>query len=222
MLMVLASSLLAGLPPLTPLEPPLALFPAAVVQDTAVDGVGAGDVQLVFGGAQCPTRAISVMRSLSASLTMIERVQQWLDANPGAEGKLFKQKGTLGEVLSFVSAGGRSPQHPCQPQKPVDGWKLNVDAAPKLCEVAAPASEAWFLSGASATSAVRVSSAAAQECQPRVSVALFDAKGKTRVRLHADFSAAMSATLLGDGCRIELSWDVKAQRFKGQWKACKG
>ena len=56
---------------------------------------------------------------------------------------------------------------------------------------------------------------AADRCRPRLSAALFDASGKVRFRYHADFAGAVSAELIGDGCRgVAFTYDAAAAEFR--------
>ena len=51
---------------------------------------------------------------------------------------------------------------------------------------------------------------------------LFDAKGVARVRLHADWGGAMSATLVGERCQlVDYVLDADKQVFTPAWKSCK-
>ncbi len=216
----LAMTALSALPALKPLQPPLAIFTVEVLQAgvTARDG----DTLLRYAGPQCPTQAVSGLRAMSAALTMIERVQRWLDENPGAEARLFK-KGTLGVVMKHVSQGAFTALVPCKTVAPVEGWKWPASDFGKLCtsELAAPPVE-QFMTVKNVPSSAMIVRPAATACQPRLSVAMFDPKGKTRAVLHADFGGVMSAVVVGDRCQLELVYDPNLEAFKGEWKSCKG
>ena len=217
---LLAATVLSALPALKPLQPPLAIFTVEVLQGGGL--ASNGDRLLSFADAECPMQAVSGLRAMGAALTMLEKAQRWLDENPGAEAKLFK-KGTLGEVMKHVSRGGFAQLVPCKVVAPVETWKWPVSDFGKMCLSKLPESpvEQWMTVKNVQSSALIVRPAATP-CQPRVSIALFDPKGKTRALLHADFGGAMSAVVVGDRCQIELTYDPTIEAFKAEWKSCKG
>jgi hypothetical protein len=223
MVSLLSLTLLSGLPPLKPFQPPLALFSIEVIQDGPSTVAVNGDSLIPYGADACAARSISTMRAMGGGLSMLERTLSWLEQNPGVEAKLYGKAGVLAEVMKHASGGAVSPRAACTPPSLADGWRWAFDAAPKLCPVKAGGStnERWLLVKAAPAAAVVVNRAP-DPCQSRVSIAMFDVKGKTRVLLHADFAGAMSATLVGPKCRIDLTYDPTLEAFKPEWKSCKG
>lgn len=216
-------ALLSGLPTLKPLPPPLALFSNELLQDANLASPQNGDAFLSYASEQCPGRAISTMRAMGGALTTLERLQGWFKENPGAEAALFK-KGTLGEVMKHTSAGVPGALTPCKPWAAgAPDWQFAPTDPGKLCDAKQPpaASARYFTVKGKASSAVQVRPAA-DPCQPRVSIALFDPKGKTRLVLHADFGGVMSATVVGDRCKLDFVFDPETGAFKPEWKSCKG
>ena len=58
---------------------------------------------------------------------------------------------------------------------------------------------------------------------PRGSVVLFDGKGKPRLRYQADYAAALSVTVEGDGCQaLDFTFDKATQRFLPSPRVVKG
>lgn len=221
MLALVVSASLAGLPALRPLQPPLAVFTPQILQDASVNGAENGDRLLRYGGEACTGRAVSMHRAMGAALTMLERLQPWLAANPGAEAKLFKP-GTVGEVMRHVSQGAPANVTACPAVSLEDEWRWPATAL-KACPSKLPESpvEQWLLVKKQPAAAIVVRPAT-DPCQPRLSIALFDPKGRHRADLHADFGGAMSAVLLGDRCQVAFSWDPSQEAFKAEWKSCKG
>jgi hypothetical protein len=221
MFSVLAATLVTSLPALKPLKPPLATFTVEILQsDTAAQN---GDALLPFTNAECTTRAVSAIHAMGAALTMLEKLQRWLDENPGAETKLFR-KGTLGEVMRHVSQGAFGRLVPCRTITPVDVWKWPARDFGTMCLSKTPlaAAERWLTVKKVQSSALLVQPAATNPCQPRLSIALFDPRGKTRAVLHADFGGVMSAVVVGDRCQIELTYAPDIEGFRPEWKSCKG
>jgi hypothetical protein len=223
MVSLLSLSLLAGLPTLKPFPPPLAMFSVEVIQDGPSNVASNGDSLIPYGAEKCAARSISTMRAMGGGLSMIERTLSWLEQNPGVEAKLYGKPGVLAEVMTHASGGAIALRSACTAPVLADGWKWTLDAAPKLCPVKAEAlgNQRWLLVKDAPAAAVVVNRAP-DPCQSRVSIAMFDAKGKTRVVLHADFAGAMSATLVGPKCRVELTYDPALEAFKPEWKSCKG
>jgi hypothetical protein len=212
----------SGLPSLQPLQPPLAEFSSEILQDTALTSPQGLDRFLVHGAASCPTKAISTARALGGALMTLERVQLWLNQNPGVEARLFK-KDTLADVKKHLTYAVPSTNESCKPPTLVEAWKWPAAMSGKLCapKIASP-TEAWFTGVKSQTAAAISVKPATDPCQPRVSIALFDSKGKNRLVVHADFGGAMSAIVVGDVCQIEFSYTPDLEAFKPQWKSCKG
>ncbi|MER2559718.1 MAG: hypothetical protein ABTQ32_03305 [Myxococcaceae bacterium] len=221
MVSLLAVSALAALPALKPLQPPLALFTLEVLQDANTASPQNGDQFIAYGGGACAGRSVSTIRAMGAALTTLERVQTWFKENPGVEAKLFK-KDTLAQVMKHASAGAVSRLESCKAWGAAGEWQLPPTDAGKLCEAKAPStSRLWFAVKGKASSAVQALPAG-DACQPRVSIALFDPKGKTRLVLQADFGGVMSATVVGDACKVDFTWDPSIEAFKPEWKSCKG
>ena len=52
-------------------------------------------------------------------------------------------------------------------------------------------------------------------CRPRLSVSFHDARGRARLRYHADFGGALSVELLGDRCQmVRLTFDAASNHFQ--------
>ncbi|MBE2248771.1 MAG: hypothetical protein IAE78_04410 [Myxococcus sp.] len=220
MLTIFTAAALTALPALKPLQPPLAVFTVEVLKgDGPAEG---GDRLITYAGPECSTRSVSSLRAMGAALTMLERVQQWLEQNPGAEAKLFK-KGTLAAAMKHASQGAFTGLAPCRAPSLVDGWKWPATDLGKLCPAKqpGPSSQVWLAVKSQPSSALSVT-AASTPCQPRLSIALFDPKGRARAVLHADFGGVMSAVLLGDRCQVEFTYDPDVEAFQAQWKSCKG
>ncbi len=214
---------LGGLPTPLPFQPPLAEFSVEILQDSAVGAPEGLDSFLPYGDEKCPTKAISTSRALGGALMALERTQAWLGQNPKVEAKLFK-KDTLADVKKHLTYATPVLTRQCKAATLIDEWKWPGGLSSKLC--APPKlpirNEAWLAAPKGATAAaVRVQSAK-DPCQPRVSIALFDSKGKNRLVVNADFGGSMSATVVGDTCQIELTYDPTIEAFKPEWKACKG
>jgi hypothetical protein len=115
---------------------------------------------------------------------------------------------------------------------PKQGWKLELGSLPKsLCAAKRPlpgVGEFWFATAQSAkekadgralTAVVRVAPAAtgaADRCRLRLSAALFDDQGKTRLRFHADYGEALEVELLADACAVEFVFEASAQAFRAR------
>lgn len=221
MVSLLAVSALAALPALKPLQPPLALFTLEVLQDANSASPQNGDQFIAYGGGACAGRSVSTIRAMGAALTTLERVQTWFKENPGVEAKLFK-KDTLAQVMKHASAGAVSRLESCKSWGAAGEWQLPPTDPGKLCEAKTPStSRLWFAVKGKGSSAVQALPAG-DACQPRVSIALFDPKGKTRLVLQADFGGVMSATVVGDACKVDFTWDPSIEAFKPEWKSCKG
>lgn len=221
MVSLLAVSALAALPALKPLQPPLALFTLEVLQDANSASPQNGDQFIAYGGGACAGRSVSTIRAMGAALTTLERVQTWFKENPGVEAKLFK-KDTLAQVMKHASAGAVSRLESCKAWGAAGEWQLPPTDPGKLCEAKTPStSRLWFAVKGKGSSAVQALPAG-DACQPRVSIALFDPKGKTRLVLQADFGGVMSATVVGDACKVDFTWDPSIEAFKPEWKSCKG
>lgn len=216
-------ALVSALPIPLPFQPPLAEFSAEVLQDSAVASPEGLDSFLPYGSEKCPTKAISSARALGGALMALERTQGWLAQNPKVEAKLFK-KDTLADVKKHLTYAVPVPTRPCKPVTLGDGWRWPAGLSSKLCAQAKPGPryEAWFGAPKGNTAAAVTVQPATDPCQPRISIALFDSKGKQRLVVNADFGGSMSATVVGDVCRVELTYDPSIEAFKPEWKACKG
>ena len=222
MVSLLAVSVLAALPTLRPLQPPLALFTVEVLQDASSASPQNGDEFLRYQSEQCPGRAVSLMRAMGAGLTTLERMQTWLKENPGVEAVLFK-KDTLGKVAKHSSTAVPGSAYACAAWSGEPSWQYPPTPPGKICFSKKPpaTNERWLTQKQKAAAAVKVEPAT-DPCQPRVSIALFDPNGKTRLVLNADFGGVMSASLIGDACRVDFTWDPTIEAFKPEWKSCKG
>ena len=105
-----------------------------------------------------------------------------------------------------------------------EGFKLELSAPPKKwCDAKdATEGEFWYFAGKSPSAVISVQKGGTDVCKPRLSTVLFDAKGVARVRLHADWGGALSATLVGDRCQlVDYTLDPDRQVFVPVWKSCK-
>ena len=165
------------------------------------------------------------MRFMGGAGRALEQLQQSLDRAPGSEKKLFGRKSVLGEVMKQLSTSRFEQKLSCPAAPLADGFKLELTSTPKKwCDAKADATdgEFWFFSGKSAAAVISVQKGATDVCKPRLSTVLFDAKGVARVRLHADWGGAMSATLVGERCQlVDYVLDPDKQVFTPAWKSCK-
>lgn len=214
-------TLLTALPQPTPFPQPLAMFSTELLQETS-SGAKDGDVLLTWGAEACPTRAVSTVRAMGGALSMLERLQLWLTSNPGVEQRLYGRKDAVARLFQHVSEGRPAATGACRTPALREGWQWSPGVAGGVCAGKPPAaSERWLETKKKPSGAVRVS-AATDPCQPRLSIALFDATGKNRVVLNADFGGELSAMLVGDRCQLWLTFDKGLEAFKPEWKSCKG
>ncbi len=164
-----------------------------------------------------------------------EQIQHWLDGQPALQKRLFGGARPLAEAVDRARAGSFHEGRACRMKAGVgvdvvlaQGAELTLDEAPpSLCKLERGPVEqggAWFFTGnwqgsvkrRDFTGAVWLAPAslASDGCRPRLSAALFDAKGTTRLRYHADFGGALRAELLGDRCRsVEFRYDPSSRAF---------
>ncbi len=198
----------------------------AVVGDAPAGGLSDGDKAVVPQWEGCPPQGVYLVRMLTGTVRALEQLQQSLDAGKGAEKRLFARKAVLTEVLRHVSAASFAPKVRCTPVPLEEGARLGLTAPPKKwCEAkpGAQDGEFWFFTQGKPAAVVSVQPGAeGAACKPRVSVVAFDAKGLARVRLHADWGGAVSATLVGDRCQVlEYTFAADRQVFAAEWKSCK-
>lgn len=222
----LALAMVVAAPPAAPAMPeitaPLGHI-GAVVEAVPKGGLPVADRIVVLKTEGCQPQAVYLMRYLGGAARALEQLQQWLDAS-SLEGRLFLKKGVLAEVMRHLSDARAEEEKACKPLPLVADWQLALDAAPKLCpaEAGRTLGDFWFKTRGVAAAAVLVSQGAPDACRPRLSAVLFDARGIPRVRLHADWGAEMSATLLGDKCQqVEFTFNKGKQTFTPALKSCK-
>lgn len=227
MLVLLASWLLTAPPPPSPLgEIPAPLGHIGnVVDELPQGGVLDSDKVVTPKWEGCEPKGIYLMRLMGGTGRALEQLQQSLDRAPGSEKKLFARKAVLAEVMKQLSTSRFEPKVSCTAAALRDGFKLELTAKPKkwcAAKVDASEGEFWFFSGKRASAVISVQKGATDVCKPRLSTVLFDAKGVARVRLHADWGGAMSATLVGARCRlVDYTLDADKQAFVPTSKSCK-
>lgn len=229
MVLALLSSLALAAPPAPPtlgeISAPLGHI-GNVVDAPPKGGASESDRVLLPRWEGCEPQGVYLMRFLSGAARALEQLQQSLDAGgPDAEKKLFGRKAVLGEVMKQLSASRLEAKTACAPSPLADGYRLELGAAPKKwCDAKADATEGefWFFTNGKPAAVVSVQKGATNACKPRLSSVLFDAKGAARVRLHADWAGAMSATLVGERCQaVDYALQSEKQAFSPSWKSCK-
>lgn len=197
-----------------------------VVNELPAGGFSDADKVVAPRWKGCPAKGVYLMRNLSGSMRALEQLQLSLNAAEGAETKLFGRKGVLSELMTQLTSAQLKPKVRCNRSALADGFKMMLPAAPqKWCEgkVDAGDGEFWFFTGSVPSAVISVQKgAAAEPCQPRLSTVLFDGKGQARVRVHADWAGAVSATLVGDGCEsVNYIFSPATQTFIPRWITCK-
>lgn len=197
----------------------------AVVAEAPKGGATEADRAVVPAWEGCEAQGVYLVRALSGTIRALEQLQQSLDAKPGVEKKLFARKAVLTDVLRHLSGASFSPKAPCTASPLLEGYRLDLAAAPKKwCEAkASQDGEFWFFTQGRAAAVVSVQPGAeASRCKPRLSVTAFDSKGAARVRVHADWGGAVTAALVGDRCQvIDYLFDPGRQVLAPAWKSCK-
>lgn len=212
-------------PPLPTISAPLGHF-GAVIEPVPKEGVKDQERAVLPQIAQCTPQAVYLMRFLGGMSRVLEQAQQWMDLTPGLEQKLFAKKGTLGDVMKHLSQATFEDKKACGPLTLGDGYKLELDAAPKkLCDAGDRGDrlgEYWFFTKGKPAAVVSVQKGDVDPCVLRLSAALFDARGVARVRVHGDWGAQLSATLNGDKCqKVDFTFDAGQQAFLPERKSCK-
>lgn len=214
-----------SLPPVGEISAPLGHI-GNVVDAFPKRGVSDSDKVVTPSWAGCEARGVYLMRFLGGASRAVEQLQQSLDRVSGSEKSLFGRKGVLAEVMKQLSASRFEPKVACAPSPLAEGYKLQLAVAPqKWCEAGSEATsdgEFWFFANGRPAAVISVQKGGVDSCLPRLSTVLFDAKGVGRVRLHADWGGAMSASLAGERCRlIDYTLDPSRQVFVPAWKSCK-
>lgn len=229
MVLALLSSFALAAPPPPPtlgeISAPLGHI-GNVVDAPPKGGVTDSDRVVVPTFEGCEAQGVYLMRFLSGGARALEQLQQSVEAGgPDAEKKLFGRKGVLGEVMKQLGASRFEAKAGCAPSPLTDGARLELTAAPKKwCDAKPDAAEGefWFFSNGKPAAVISVQKGATNPCKPRLSSVLFDAKGAARVRLHADWAGAMSATLVGERCQfVDYTLVTEKQAFSPNWKSCK-
>ncbi len=227
MLTLLATLLLSAAPPapaLGEISAPLGHI-GNVVDAPPKGGVSDTDKVIAPSWEGCEPKGIYLMRLMGGAGRVLEQLQQSLDRAPGAEKKLFGRKAVLTEVMKQLSTSRFEPKVSCTAPELVDGFKLELAGQPrKWCDAKPDAAEGefWFLTKGKPAAVIFVQKGGADACKPRLSTVLFDAKGVGRVRLHADWGGAVSATMVGERCQwVDYSLDADRQVFLPVWKSCK-
>lgn len=226
-------SLVLSAPPKAPAPPPVPLptisaplghFGAVV--EPAPQRTSDQDRVVLPAIPQCTAQGVFLMRMLGGMSRVLEQQQQWLDLTAGLEKKLFTRKAVLGEVMKHLSAARFEDQKACAAPTLGDGYKLELDQAPKkFCatgERGDGLGEYWFFTGKKPAAVVSVQKGDPDACVLRISAILFDAKGAARLRVHGDWGAQLSATLVADKCRqVDFTFDAARQVFVPEIKSCK-
>lgn len=220
-----ASTLLAA-----PKPEPLPSLPAPLGQvGTVVQPAGAKaptdqDRAVLSHVAGCEDQAIFPLRMLASTIRAAEQLDGWLASVKGLEAKVFgKAKGTLGGVVAHLRTAAFEAKHECGEAPVRDGFKLVAVAPPaKWCPLpeGAGGGTRWFFSAGKPAAVVFVDPGAAPACRARVSALLFDAKGKPRLAVHADWGGAMAAELFGDRACVDFAFDAQEQSFRPTLGKC--
>ncbi len=173
-------------------------------------------------------QAFYLTRAVSGTLVAVQQLQDWMNQTKGLEKKLFAT-GKLGEVAQNVASSSAVDQKLCAAPVLAGGFKLDLTKANgRLCaaEKGFRLNDHWWTRANKPFAAVAFTASEGKDrCRPRVSVVLFDKAGIARVRLHADYNAAASLSLLGDKCvGLDFNFDEGAQAFVPTWrptKSCK-
>mgnify|MGYP000882027303 CR=1 FL=1 len=220
----LFAAVVLSAPPLpAEISPPFSYIELAVTPPPT-RGVPATDKVLLPVWEGCDAQAIWLMRALTGVARALEQLQQSLDRVPGVEKRLWSRKGTLAEVLRHLGEGRFQSKSSCAEPKLLDGYRLELTAAPKKwCEVEAKQDGAfWFFSSGQPSAVVQVSPGAETPCAPRLSAVLFDKKGVARVQFHADWAGRPSATLLGERCaHLDYTFQDAKQAWVPAWRSCR-
>lgn len=197
----------------------------AVVAEAPKGGVSEADRAVVPAWEGCEAQGVYLVRALSGTIRALEQLQQSLDAKPGVEKKLFARKAVLTDVLRHLSGAAYLPKVSCTASPLLEGYRLDLAAAPKKWCEAKPSQdgEFWFFTQGKAAAVVSVQPGAeASRCKPRVSITAFDPKGAARVRVHADWAGVVNAALVGDRCQVlDYVFDPGRQVLAPAWKSCK-
>jgi hypothetical protein len=229
---LVATLVLCGTPPpkapppsLPTISAPLGHF-GAVIEPAPREGLKDMERAVLPQIPQCTPQAVYLMRFLGGMGRVLEQLQQWMDLTPGMEKRLFGRKGTLGDVMKHLSQAAFEPKKACGPLTLGDGYKLELDQAPKrFCDAGDRGDQLgdyWFFTKGKPAAVVLVQKGDVDPCVLRLSAALFDAKGVARLRVHGDWGAQLSATLNGDRCqKVDFTFDASQQGFVPEMKSCK-
>lgn len=226
MLLTLIAALALAAPPpaLGEISAPLGHI-GNVVDAPPKGGVTDSDKVVLPKWEGCEAKGVYLMRFLGGAGRALEQLQQSLDRAPGAEKKLFGRKAVLTEVMKQLSSSRFEAKVGCTAATLVDGYKLEPTEAPKKwCEVKAEPTEGefWFFANGKPAAVISLQKGEPDACKPRLSTVLFDAKGAPRVRLHADWGGAVTATLVGERCQVvDYTLQTDKQVFLPAWKSCK-
>ncbi len=196
----------------------------SVVEEIPAGGMSAVDKPVVPVIDGCLPQAVYLMRMVGGTARAIEQLQQWLDATPGFEAKLFKRKATLTDVVKQLSDSTFEPKKSCTSLAAKNGYQLDIDwPSTRFCPNAgATQGDFWFFNKGRAAVVINVQPGDEDHCKLRLSTVLFDSHGQARVRLHADWGGASSVTLVGDGCQVvEFVLHSETQTFVPTLKSCK-
>lgn len=213
--------------PLPPLPVPLGRLHDVLELENHTGAAASDEQAFVFEPVGCGHPVtINLSRLLGGTNHALGQLQDWLNLTTGLDRSLFGPTSRLTELVDRLSRAQYSAQKACAAPKPVGGYRLELMSAPKLCAAsgASRATEHWFVSDGKPFAAVVVSSAAPKAhdaCLPRLSLVLFDAQGAARLRYHADYAGAVSASLMGERCQqIDFTLDQKAQAFTAVKARC--
>lgn len=227
MLLSLVIVLSAAPPPPLPAEIMAPLGHVGNVVDVPPKGGASESDRVVLPKWElCEAKGVYLMRMLSGASRALEQAQFSLDRTPGSEKALFAaKKGVLAEVMKQLSSSKFEAKVPCAPSTLTDGYKLDLNAAPKKwCDATPDTTEGefWFFTKGKPAAVVSVQKGGADVCKPRLSTVLFDTKGVGRMRLHADWGGSIEASLVGEKCQgLEYTLNAEKQAFVPTWKSCK-
>ncbi|MBX5484801.1 MAG: hypothetical protein IRZ16_23505 [Myxococcaceae bacterium] len=227
--------------PLPVVHPPLGLL-GTVVDPPEPGGVPAGEVAVRAQFEGCPeVHTYYVSRALLLGAAGAgEKLSQWLAAQPALKKRLYgARRDPLAEAVIGARESVFTEGRACRPEDgrfrdvalAEDGRLTTSKAPPSLCKLERGSPDrggVWLFTRRRADAPAHISQrdfaaavllwppppGAKKPCLPRLSVALFDRAGVTRLRYHADYNGAVEIELPGDRCtRVLFTFDARRQVF---------
>jgi hypothetical protein len=217
---------------LPPLSAPLGRV-GDVVQPVPQGGLPGGEKVVAGALLRCDTpQAFFLERFFTqGALGAAEQIQDWLSTQPAVRRRLFGKADPLGEALGRARSGVYLEASLCPKEPPLskDARLVAARAPAGVCKgepgtlsdgglwlVARPGTSGT-LGRRDFTGAVLLAPAAPDAedaCRPRMSAAVYDAKGQTRLLYHADWSGEAQVEVRGDRCRrLLFRFDPRGQAF---------